>query len=164
MKLRKKTTSTSTFKTASISGVPVKTWHAERNGNVWVIESEEFEETVERAVKAREKLEEAKSLSEAADNELRHLATRVAQNEDSDIVMSGYGFDVKVKRRTQFRWDTAKLAEIFAQSNNLPNHVKTSLSVDRRTWERLSSAEQNELRPALNVIPQKSAVNINRSS
>lgn len=163
MKLRKPTPALVTPTNATLRGMLSKTWHAEKRGGVWEVESPEFEEVVKLALDEREKLEEAKARSEAADNAVRQLASRVAEDDHSDIDMSGYGFNVKVKRRSQYRWDSAKLAEIFAQSNTLPNHVKKSLSVDRRTYERLSSDEQSELRPALTVISQKSAINISRS-
>ena len=79
---------------ATLRGMLSKTWHAEKRGGVWEVESPEFEEVVKLALDEREKLEEAKARSEVADNAVRQLASRVAEDDHSDIDMSGYGFNV----------------------------------------------------------------------
>lgn len=144
------------------ASIPTATWHAEKQGGVWLVESEEFGNWVDTACTLEERIERLTTqLHEAHDN-IRELASRVAENPHDDVEMSGHGFDVKVKRRSQFRWDSQKLEDIFAEANHLPSHVKKNLKVDRKVYERLSEAEQNELRPALDVVSQKSAINITR--
>lgn len=143
---------------------PMSHWTAEKNGGVWDVESDDFSVAVKELAAASEQLDEAKKKLDSAEDEIRSLASRVAEDAHSDIVMRGYGYDVQVKRRTQYRWDSAKLEDIFAQSNNLPSHVKKNLSVERRVFDRLSKSEQDELRSALNIVSQKSAVTLTRSS
>jgi hypothetical protein len=143
---------------------PVTEWHAEKRGGVWYVESKEFQQWVSEAHKLEEQIESLSEARNEALHRIREMTVNVKENPDDDVDMSGHGFDVKVKRRNQFRWDSVKLEEIFAQSSNLPTHVKKNLSVDRRTFETgLTASEQDELRPALNVVSQKSAVTITRS-
>ena len=161
MKLRKVNAPAKSKSTSISKAEPV--WVAEKNGGVWDVESEEFSRAVTTLAAAEEQLNKAKEFLDTAEQEVRTLASRVAEDAHSDIVMRGYGYDVKVRRRNQYRWDSAKLEDIFAQANNLPTHVKKSLSVERRSFDRLSKQEQDELRPALNIVSQKSAVTITRS-
>lgn len=161
MKLRKHNTAAAPAKPTTKF---VPSWNAEKRGGVWYVESPEFESAVSEAHQLQEKIEHLTDSLNTQLNLIRELTTNVTTRDDEDVDMSGHGFDVKVKRRNQFRWDSVKLEEIFAQSNNLPTHVKKSLSVDRRTFETaLTQREQDELRPALNVVSQKSAITITRS-
>ena len=141
---------------------PQPNWVAEKNGHVWEVESEEFDNWSSQAHEITERIERLQTQLEEALQHIREMSTRVATNSTDDVVMSGGGFEVTVKRRSQNRWDTAKLEDIFSDMTDLPAHVKKNLGVDKKVYERLSEHEKEELRPALEIVQQKSAVKVRR--
>tara|TARA_B100000287_G_scaffold110152_1_gene102470 strand:- start:632 stop:1084 length:453 start_codon:yes stop_codon:yes gene_type:complete len=70
---------------------------------------------------------------------------------------------VTVNRQERFHWDQDKLEEIFNKSP-LPPHVKRRLTVEKRTYQKLTKAEQDTVEPALTIKPGPVSVKITRSS
>lgn len=63
------------------------------------------------------------------------------------VVRDGYSLTVEYGER--WDWDSEILTELFASSDTLPDYVKKRLSVDKRTYGRLSEDKQRSLLPAL---------------
>ena len=75
-----------------------------------------------------------------------------------------YGKDVvTINRQERFHWDQDILEELF-KSGKLPAHIKKRLTVEKRTFQKLTEAEQKELQPALTRKPGPISVKLTRSS
>tara|TARA_Y100001970_G_scaffold145912_1_gene179140 strand:- start:15392 stop:15802 length:411 start_codon:yes stop_codon:yes gene_type:complete len=75
-----------------------------------------------------------------------------------------YGKDVvTINRQERFHWDQDILEELF-KSGKLPAHIKKRLTVEKRTFQKLTETEQKELQPALTRKPGPISVKLTRSS
>ena len=70
---------------------------------------------------------------------------------------------VTVNRQERYNWNQEMLEGIFKKSP-LPPHVKRSLTVEKRTYQKLTKAEQDLVEPALTIKPGPVSVKITRSS
>ena len=70
---------------------------------------------------------------------------------------------VTINRQERFQWDQDVLADIF-KKETLPSHVKRRLTVEKRTFQKLTEAEQKKVMPALTRKPGPVTVKITRSS
>jgi len=70
---------------------------------------------------------------------------------------------VTINRQERFQWDQDVLADIF-KKEPLPVHVKRRLTVEKRTFQKLTEAEQKKVMPALTRKPGPVTVKITRSS
>lgn len=166
MKLRKRSAATQPTNKLLPPSTPAPTYIASgifADGQ-WKMDAPAFEEAVKAAFDARTTINAAKAELDAAESKIVELAEHVSGEREDDIDVSGYGYDVKIKRRNQYRWDSKKLSELFNSYDTLPTHVKNQLSVDRKVYERLDDSLKNILKPALNVINQKPSLNITRSN
>ena len=166
MKLRKRSAATQPSNKPLSPSTPAPTYIASgifADGQ-WKMDAPDFEEAVKAAFDAKTMINALKAELDAAESKIVELAEHVSGDREGDLDVSGYGYDVKVKRRNQYRWDSKKLSELFNSHDTLPTHVKNQLSVDRKVYERLDDATKNILRPALNVINQKPSLNITRSN
>lgn len=166
MKLRKRSAATQPANKPLSPSTPAPTYIASgifADGQ-WKMDAPDFEEAVKAAFDAKTMINALKAELDAAESKIVELAEHVSGDREGDLDVSGYGYDVKVKRRNQYRWDSKKLSELFNSHDTLPTHVKNQLSVDRKVYERLDDATKNILRPALNVINQKPSLNITRSN
>lgn len=164
MKLRKRSATLSSPKTIVPSATPTYIASGIFKDGQWVMDAPEFEEAVVSAVDCRAKMDALRVQLDSAEAKIVELSEQVSGDTEKDLEIKGYGFDVKIKRRNQYRWDTQRLSEIFRNDDSLPTHVKKQLSVDRKTYERLDQATKNVLRPALNIVNQKPSLNITRSN
>lgn len=67
---------------------------------------------------------------------------------------------VNVNRSERWTWDTELLDDIFAQSNNLPPHVKKRITVDKRKFQALDDDQRRELLPALTRKPGPAKITV----
>lgn len=128
----------------------------------WKMDCDKFKHAVLTADTCEKQIATLKAQLELAHQTIVSTAEEVSGQKKEDIDVTGYGYDVKIKRRNQYRWDSEELNKIFASKQTLPAHVKKQLSVDKRVYERLDDSMKNVLRPALNVINQKPSINITR--
>jgi len=70
---------------------------------------------------------------------------------------------VTINRQERFQWDQEVLENIF-KKETLPIHVKRRLTVEKRTFQKLTEAEQKKVMPALTRKPGPVTVKITRSS
>ena len=74
-----------------------------------------------------------------------------------------YGDDVvTINRQERFNWDQDILDNIF-KAKPLPDHVKRRLTVDKRTFQKLTETDQEVLAPALTRKPGPVSVKLTRS-
>ena len=74
-----------------------------------------------------------------------------------------YGDDVvTINRLERFNWDQDVLDDIF-KAKPLPDHVKRRLTVDKRTFQKLTETDQEVLAPALTRKPGPVSVKLTRS-
>ena len=74
-----------------------------------------------------------------------------------------YGDDVvTINRQERFNWDQDILYNIF-KAKPLPDHVKRRLTVDKRTFQKLTETDQEVLAPALTRKPGPVSVKLTRS-
>ena len=74
-----------------------------------------------------------------------------------------YGNDVvTINRQERFNWDQDILDNIF-KAKPLPDHVKRRLTVDKRTFQKLTETDQEVLAPALTRKPGPVSVKLTRS-
>ena len=74
-----------------------------------------------------------------------------------------YGDDVvTINRQERYNWDQDKLDDIF-KTQPLPDHVKRRLTVDKRTFQKLTETDQVVLAPALTRKPGPVSVKLTRS-
>tara|TARA_R100001086_G_C11703741_1_gene222107 strand:+ start:126 stop:527 length:402 start_codon:yes stop_codon:yes gene_type:complete len=74
-----------------------------------------------------------------------------------------YGDDVvTINRQERFNWDQDILDDIF-KAKPLPDHVKRRLTVDKRTFQKLTETDQEVLAPALTRKPGPVSVKLTRS-
>lgn len=74
-----------------------------------------------------------------------------------------YGDDVvTINRQERFNWDQDVLDDIF-KAKPLPDHVKRRLTVDKRTFQKLTETDQEVLAPALTRKPGPVSVKLTRS-
>lgn len=78
------------------------------------------------------------------ENEIAHLFPEEA----GELAKHTGKFEVVVTRSERWVWNKEALEALFG-SGNLPDHVKRSLTVDKRKFQRLPKHEQEPLRPAL---------------
>jgi hypothetical protein len=164
MKLRKRSATLSSPKTIVPPLTPAYIASGIFKNGQWVMDAPEFESAVISVLDCRSRIDALKAKLDSAEAKIVELSEQVSGDTEQDLEINGYGFDVKIKRRNQYRWDTQRLSEIFRNDDSLPTHVKKQLSVDRKTYERLDQATKNVLRPALNVVNQKPSLNITRSN
>ena len=74
-----------------------------------------------------------------------------------------YGDDVvTINRQERFNWEQDILDTIF-KAKPLPDHVKRRLTVDKRTFQKLTETDQEVLAPALTRKPGPVSVKLTRS-
>ena len=92
-----------------------------------------------------------KSQSEAIADRLGQLENEIAYlfpEEAGEIAQSTTKFEVIVSRAERWSWDKEALERKFGEGS-LPDHIKRSLSVDKRKFQKLPQHEQETLRYAL---------------
>jgi hypothetical protein len=92
-----------------------------------------------------------KSQSEAIADRLGQLENEIAYlfpEEAGEIAQSTTKFEVIVSRSERWSWDKEALERKFGEGS-LPDHIKRSLSVDKRKFQKLPQHEQETLRYAL---------------
>lgn len=70
---------------------------------------------------------------------------------------------VTINRQERFDWDQDKLEALF-NSGTVPEYVRKRLSVDKRSFQRLTETEQTPLLVALTRRPGPISVKVTRSS
>tara|TARA_B100000745_G_scaffold300348_1_gene253923 strand:+ start:26 stop:427 length:402 start_codon:yes stop_codon:yes gene_type:complete len=70
---------------------------------------------------------------------------------------------VTINRQERFDWDQDKLEALF-HSGTVPEYVRKRLSVDKRSFQRLTETEQTPLLVALTRKPGPVSVKVTRSS
>lgn len=73
---------------------------------------------------------------------------RLFPEQSGEWIETLHGYEVQVSRSERWIWDKDVLEELFKEQP-LPDHVKRSLSVDKRKFKKLSAIEQEQLRDAL---------------
>lgn len=103
-----------------------------------------------------------KSQSEVIAERLGQLENEIAHffpQEFGELAKSTQKFEVIVSRSERWAWDKVALDRQF-NGEILPDHVKRTLTVDKRKFQRLPPAEQDALRPALTRKMDKPRVKV----
>jgi hypothetical protein len=73
---------------------------------------------------------------------------RLFPEQSGEWVEEVQGYEVQVSRSERWVWDKDVLEDLFKEQP-LPEHVKRTLSVDKRKFKKLPMVEQEQLRDAL---------------
>ncbi len=93
----------------------------------------------------------AEAAYDAAKAQIEKLEAEIARlypEDEGEFTKMTKSYAVSVTRREQLSWDKEKLAEKFV-TRTLPHYVKQSLSIDKKEWQRLSPAEQDDVKDCL---------------
>jgi predicted phage-related endonuclease len=88
------------------------------------------------------------------------LSTEFSDESGEAVLVVGGKYAVICNRTERWQWDTEILEEILEEHPSLPDHVKRSLSVDKRRFQQLDDAEQKALLPALTRKAGKAQIKV----
>jgi len=98
-----------------------------------------------------EEYAQLKTQNEALSQRLGQLENEIAYlfpEEAGEIAQSTTKFEVIISRSERWSWDKEALERKFGEGS-LPDHIKRSLSVDKRKFQKLPQHDQEALRYAL---------------
>ena len=91
---------------------------------------------------------------EEAKKKVKHLTedvVRFAPEVPGEVVINGNLYAIQIKRAERLEWDSEVLAAIYAGRDDLPEHIKMKLSVDKKRYDRMSELDREDLRSALTI-------------
>ena len=103
-----------------------------------------LEDLARKHLEASNKLEALNILIAQLETEIAH----VFPEEAGERAMSTDSYEVLVSRSERWTWDKAALEKAFSQGE-LPDHIKRSLTVDKRKFLKLPTSDQEKLKFAL---------------
>jgi len=106
--------------------------------------SKTLEDLAKQHLEVSNQLEALTILLAQVETEIAH----VFPEEAGERAMSTDSFEVVVNRSERWTWDKEALEKAFSQGE-LPDHVKRSLTVDKRKFLKLPTSEQEKLKFAL---------------
>ena len=112
-----------------------------------------------------DELKEQRRVRDDATKRLEQLEAKIVSEfpEEFGDQTKVYGDDVvTINRQERFNWDQDILDNIF-KAKPLPDHVKRRLTVDKRTFQKLTETDQEVLAPALTRKPGPVSVKLTRS-
>ena len=116
--------------------------------------------------KLLEEYTETKTIFDEAKEKVTTIEARIIAefNDDFGEQSKQIGSNiVTINRQERFDWDQDKLEALF-NSGTVPEYVRKRLSVDKRSFQRLTETEQTPLLVALTRRPGPISVKVTRSS
>ena len=116
--------------------------------------------------KLLEEYAETKTIFDEAKEKVTTIEARIVAefNDDFGEQSKQIGSSiVTINRQERFDWDQDKLEALF-NSGTVPEYVRKRLSVDKRSFQRLTETEQTPLLVALTRRPGPISVKVTRSS
>jgi len=116
--------------------------------------------------KLLEEYAETKTIFDEAKEKVTTIEARIVAefNDDFGEQSKQIGSNiVTINRQERFDWDQDKLEALF-NSGTVPEYVRKRLSVDKRSFQRLTETEQTPLLVALTRRPGPISVKVTRSS
>jgi hypothetical protein len=106
--------------------------------------SDRLEPLAEEYAKLRKEYDAISERLGQLENEIAYLFPEEA----GDVAMSTSAYEVIVSRSERWTWDKDALQRFFP-TEEYPDYIKSSLSVDKRKFQKLPALEQEKLRHAL---------------
>lgn len=114
-----------------------------------------LEELAQRHLEISRQLEALSIELGQVENEIAH----VFPEEAGEKAISTNTYEVVVRRTERWSWDKKALEDTFSQGE-LPPYVKRSMTIDKRQFQKLPSAEQESLKHALTRTLDKPKIQV----
>jgi hypothetical protein len=115
----------------------------------------EIDRLAEEMFEAQAALEQAKERVKRVNASIARFSPEVP----GETILNGSRWRVSVKRGTRYEWDDDILHEIYGPEE-MPDHVRVRLSVDKRVYDALPLEDRAILAPALTVKLTSPAIEV----